>query len=81
MRASEKKIREFVQKCAHRLHLEGTSIIEPHDTVKIVATGSHEAIEHFIDLLYNGFDGCKPSTIEVEPFIKDRDFRGIFRVL
>jgi len=74
-------LKKFIQKNAQKFCIEGTgNVLAPH-TVKIIAHGPHSAIDEFIDTLYTGCNGSRPSTIEVEPFVKDRDYRGVFRVI
>lgn len=75
--ASMVLLRSLIQKNAQKLSIEGVGSILDHGTVKIIAYGPHNAIDEFIDALYS----IKPSLIEVEPFIKDRDYRGIFRMI
>ncbi len=81
IRASDDFVRNFIQRSAQKLALEGVSNFESQDTIKIVASGAHNAIDEFIDLLYTGYKGLKPSIVEIEPFVKDRDYRGTFRVI
>lgn len=74
-------VRELIQKSAQKLAIEGIgNILAPH-TIKIVAHGSHDAIDEFIDALYTGCNGIKPASVAVEPFVKDRDYRGVFRII
>lgn len=79
--ANDDLVHNFIQKNAQKLLLEGISNIEAQDTIKIIASGRHTAIDEFIDLLYNGYKGLKPTIVEVEPYITDRNYRGIFRVI
>ena len=81
VKASRDLLKNLIQKNAQRLAIEGLGNIEGPDTIKIVANGANNAIDEFIDSLYSGYRGERPSIIEVEPFVKDRDYRGIFRVI
>ncbi len=81
VKTSQELLRNFIQKNAERLAIEGIGNIETTNTIKIVAHGAHDAIDEFIDALYSGYKGARPTVIEVEPFIKDRDYRGVFRVI
>jgi len=74
-------LKNLIQKNAQQLAIEGIGNIQGPSKVKIVANGTNDAIDKFIDKLYDGYKGSRPTTIEVEPFIKDRDYRGVFRVI
>ena len=74
-------LQDFVQKNARMLHLEGTvQCIEPNEVV-IIACGSKENIDTFLDILHQGFGSQIPENVSVEPFLKEKDYRGIFRIL
>jgi len=74
-------IRDFIQASARKLGLEGTvQIIEPNE-VSIIACGSKNAIDDFLDIVHRGFGPHIPEDVQVEPFLKERDYRGIFRIL
>ena len=74
-------LQNFVQKNARSLNLEGTVYMVSAHSVEVLICGPKEAMEEFVDLIYKGTSKIKPQEIEVEPFIKDRDFRGVFRVI
>ncbi len=71
----------FIQKQASVLKIEG--IMQPlsETTFRIVICGVKEAIESFLDVLHNDCCGQPIKHIECEPFLKDRDYRGVFRVI
>lgn len=71
----------IVSQQAEELEIEG--MIVPYDdaSVRVVACGSKEKIEAFLDALHKGAADDKLKSFEVEPFLKDRDYRGIFRVV
>lgn len=74
-------LHDFVQKNARLLHIEGTvQIVEPH-SISIVACGEKENIDTFLDVLHQGVSSHIPENVSVEPFLKDKDYRGIFRIL
>lgn len=81
VKAAVPLLKNFIQKNAQKLCIEGMGNILAPNTIKIIAYGSHDAIDEFIDTLYTGYNGSKPAVIEVEPFVKDRDYHGIFRVI
>ena len=70
-----------IQRQATRLDLEGLMHVIIPSNLKIVACGSKENIETFVDFLYKEGALKKPFSIEVEPFLKDKDYRGVFRII
>ena len=74
-------MRDFIQLQARKLGLEGTvQAIEPNE-ISIIACGSKETIDEFLDIIHQGFGVYVPENVQVEPFLKERDYRGIFRIL
>lgn len=73
--------RDSVQITARKLDVEGTvQFAEPNEIV-IIACGSKENIDSFLDNIHRGFDVVVPEDIQIEPFLKEKDYRGIFRIL
>jgi len=73
--------KESVQSAARKLNLEGTvQFIEPNEMV-IIACGSKDNIDAFLDNIHQGFGIYVPEDVQVEPFLKEKDYRGIFRIL
>lgn len=70
-----------VQKKAKALGLEGMAQAVDTNQVKIIACGSKEAIELFIDFLHEQAAHSDLKNIEIEPMLKERDFRGAFRII
>ncbi len=50
-------------------------------TVQIFICAEQEELDKVLDLIYENIDRYTLENIEVEPFLKDRDFRGVFRVV
>ncbi|HLC07307.1 MAG TPA: acylphosphatase [Candidatus Babeliales bacterium] len=73
--------RDSVQSAARKLGVEGTvQFVEPNEIV-IIACGSKDNIDSFLDNLHQGFGINVPEDVQVEPFLKEKDYRGIFRIL
>jgi acylphosphatase len=73
--------RDSIQTAARKLYLEGTvQLVEPNEIV-IIACGSKDNIDAFLDNLHQGFGVTVPEDVQVEPFLKEKDYRGIFRIL
>lgn len=78
-----KEILPVIQKKARELCIEGTLCVgngqENH--VKVVLCGSPDSIENFLDLLHAEVAKNTITELEIEPFIKEKDFRGVFRII
>jgi acylphosphatase len=75
------KFTASVQRRAHQLSLEGLMHVVMPEQIKIVVCGDKDRIDTFVDFLYDEGLLKKPFAIEVEPFLKDKDYRGVFRVI
>lgn len=73
-------LESFVQKNAKKYKIEGTAVLS-EDMIKIIACGNSDQLDEFVDSLYKGHGDIQPSLVEVEPFLKDKDYRGIFRII
>lgn len=79
---SEKFVEDVIKKQTRQLHLEGTAqVVEAEDQIRIVVAGKKENVDAFIDSLHKGVGDDVPDAVSVEPLLKERDYRGVFRVL
>ncbi len=79
-----KKLLHTIYEKAKELDLEGTVQTTQHEKysdVRIVICGSKKSIDSFIDFFHVEIADKTFSPAEIEPFIKDRDFRGVFRII
>lgn len=75
-------VRNTIQKQAQKLRLEGTGLQDPEDNkIKLVLCGDIEAVDSFVDFLHKESIKLNMEDLEIEPFIKTKDYRGIFRVI
>ncbi len=74
-------LQKSVQKNARNLAIEGVAQLLMDNFVKIIVCGPLENVDDFLDNLYDEINKIELDELQVEPFIKDRDFRGVFRVL
>ena len=72
---------QALQKQAHKLKIEGIMHVIAPDSLKITICGPKDSVDSFIDYLYKQSSPENPLNIEVEPFLKDKDYRGVFRVI
>ncbi|MCX5922686.1 MAG: acylphosphatase [Candidatus Dependentiae bacterium] len=74
-------IHSVIQKSAKKCSLEGTAqIVITENKVKVIVCGPKESVDQFIDLLHKESKAYL-EDLEIEPFLKDRDYRGVFRVI
>ncbi len=70
-------LHEIIKPYARKMDLEG--MVQPVGQVqaRIIACGKKEKVDAFVELLQK--EALK--DIEIEPFVKDKDYRGVFRVV
>lgn len=73
-------LQNYVQKPARSLKIEG-SAHKGENSTKIIACGEKEQVDQFVDIIHKDLAGYSEEPIEVEPFLKDRDYRGVFRII
>jgi acylphosphatase len=73
--------RAFAQKKAQALSIEGTIQNTDNGSVLIYACGPSEKLDTLIDHLYEGTPESQIKELTVEPFINEKDFRGVFRII
>jgi acylphosphatase len=72
-----------VQRYAKKLQIEG---IAQYDVahgrrIKVIACGAKDDVDAFLDSLYKDTADNDLEGLEAEPFIKDRSYRGVFRII
>jgi len=80
LKPTEGFLQNVIQQNARNFGLEG--IVQPFgdDKVKIIVCGEKEKVDYFVDSIHK--ESVQAVTdIEIEPYIKDRDYRGVFRVI
>lgn len=71
----------FVKKQAQTLELEGTGQMIEEGTIRIILCGDPTTIDKFMDFLHKNTDPEQITSIELEPFLKEKDYRGVFRII
>jgi acylphosphatase len=74
-------VRLFIQKQAKELSIEGTAHFPDAKTVQMVVCGERAQVDSFIDALHAKSTKYKIDNIELEPFLKTKDYRSSFRVI
>lgn len=77
----KESLHSFVRRQAKEFSLEG--VVQPFtdDKVRVIVCGPRDNVEDFIDTLYSGANEKMLDNLRVEPIMKDRDYRGVFRVI
>lgn len=79
--AGADSVRVFLQKQAQERSLEGTAQFADETNVHMVVCGEREQVDSFIDELHAKSTKYKIDNIELEPFLKTKDYRKSFRVI
>ena len=75
-------LRAVIQKNARKLELEGVAqVMNNNDKVKIIVSGLKDSVDKFLDVLHKQTARVILEDIEIEPFVKDKDYRNVFRVI
>lgn len=78
----ENSMLAHIQKRAQQLELEGTAqLVKAEKIIRIIIFGPKDAVDTFVDFLHKGPNDTLLDDLEIEPFIKDRDYRGAFRII
>ncbi len=77
----EEKWNQEVQKQSQKLKIEGTMQLVGTSEIRIIACGDSVNLDEFIDSLYELFAKKNGQIIEQDPFVQERDYRGIFRII
>ncbi len=76
----QKSISADIQKHAKQYEVEGNVQINSGQLI-ISACGNTENLDFFVDALHRLFAKTSIKIIEIEPFLKNRDYRGVFRIV
>jgi acylphosphatase len=74
-------LKTTVLKHARAHDLEGIARITGAGQVTIVVCGIKAHVDEFLDGVHKHEVAWEVQHIEVEPFLKDKDYRGVFRII
>ena len=75
-------LKKFIQKKALQLELEGTAqLVKSDSIIRIFVCGLKDHVDSFIDFLHKSPGSVQLNSSEVEPFFKEKDYRGVFRIV
>jgi len=73
--------KEAIQKQAQKLHIEGTLQDYEEADILIFACGQSGSLDELIDEIYKGTSDVKIRDVIIEPFINEKNYRGVFRII
>lgn len=79
--SSKKKLPTIIQKKARDLSIEGTVQAGENSTFLIIVCGNKEKVDEFVDMLHQEIAQKTIQDITIEPFVKTKDYRGVFRII
>ncbi len=74
-------LKSGVQKHANALRIQGTVQLTEVTIIKIIACGKKDTIDAFLDMLHKETAKLSVDDMQVEPFLKGKDYRGVFRII
>jgi hypothetical protein len=74
-------LQKVLQTCTKKVAVEGVAQMFAENNIRIIVCGSVENVDIFIDLMYQELGKANIEEPVIEPFLKDRDYRGIFRIV
>lgn len=80
-KVQDESYKNFIQKAAQSLAIEGTLQNIELNGIMIHACGPSINLEKFIDALYQGTEKNGIKELNTEPFTNEKDFRGVFRII
>jgi len=72
---------EHVKRYADKFGVEGTVQYDQANAVLINAAGASDALDDFLDHVYQGPPGSAVKEVAIEIAEQPRDFRGVFRII
>ncbi len=76
-------LQKYIQKNAKKHNLEGIAqlVDSKSSQVRIIVCGEGDALDKFVDLMHEDLARLVVEHVEIEPFLKDKDYREVFRVI
>lgn len=76
------KLMAELQKKGTKLGVEGTvQFVASEQELKVIVCGDKELVDQFVDMVHKEAALEGVSDINIEPFVKTKDYRGAFRVI
>lgn len=74
-------LQDFLKTEADKKRIEGTVQADEAGRIRMVICGAKDMIDQFIDKIYAQSSHYELGEIDIEPFFKHKDFRGVFRIV
>lgn len=74
------ELRVLIERFAKDYEVEGALYVKP-DQLTVVVAGEKHAVDEFLDQVYRDMQADLRVSFEIEAALKDRDYRGVFRVI
>jgi acylphosphatase len=73
---------QTIQKHGTKLGIEGTiQTVPAQKSFKIIVCGDKDDVDKFVDVLHKETAQAGVTDVHIEPFVKAKDYRGVFRVI
>ena len=80
--AGPQSLIQDLQKRGAKLGVEGTiQFITGEKELKIIVCGLKEPVDQFVDQLHKDAIKLGINDLNIEPFVKTKDYRGAFRII
>jgi acylphosphatase len=70
-----------IHKKGAKLGIEGTIQVVSGNELRIIVCGLKDQVDKFVDLLHKEAAQAGITDLNIEPFVKAKDYRGAFRVI
>jgi len=71
----------FVEQAAKKSAIEGSLVVKAPQLIEILAAGTKQSVDAFIEQVESSVGQYSDVELEIEPAFKERDYRGVFRVI
>ncbi len=75
------KLLDALQKQAQACKLEGFVMASTPENLKIIACGLSADLDNFLDKTDEIIAAQGGHDVIIDPFLKDKDYRGVFRIM
>lgn len=74
-------VQHMLHTCTKKVAVEGVAQMFSENNIRIIVCGSVENVDSFIDFMYQELVKSNVEEPVIEPFLKDKDYRGVFRIV
>jgi hypothetical protein len=74
-------LQKILHNCTKKVLVEGVAQLFLGNNIRIIVCGSVENVDAFIDMMYHELIKVNIEEPVIEPFLKDKDYRGVFRII